>query len=65
MSIGVSQPVLAAPNDEWSLDFVNDALATGRSVRVLSVVDNFTRECLGLEVDTSFASEGSREFFRA
>jgi transposase InsO family protein len=55
--ISVSQPVLAAPNDEWSLDFVYDALATGRRVRVLSVVDNFTRECLALEVDTSFASQ--------
>jgi putative transposase len=55
--VGVSRPVLRAPNDEWSLDFVHDALASGRSVRVLSVVDNFTRECLALEVDTSFASQ--------
>lgn len=55
--IVVSQPVLAAPNDEWSLDFVYDALANGRSVRVLGVVDNFTRACLALEVDTSFASQ--------
>jgi putative transposase len=55
--VGVSQPVLTAPNDEWSLDFVHDALASGRNVRVLSIVDNFTRECLALEVDTSFASQ--------
>jgi putative transposase len=54
---GVSQPVLTAPNDEWSLDFVSDGLASGRTMRVLTVVDNFTRECLALEVDTSFASE--------
>ncbi len=54
---GVSQPVLTAPNDEWSLDFLSDGLASGRSMRVLTVVDNFTRECLALEVDTSFASE--------
>lgn len=45
-----------APNEEWSLDFVHDRLASGRSVRVLGVVDTFTRECLALEVDTSFAS---------
>lgn len=31
-------------------------LAAGRTIRVLSVVDAFTRECLALEVDTSFAS---------
>jgi putative transposase len=54
---GVSQPVLTAPNDEWSLDFVSDGLASGRSMRVLTVVDNFSRECLALEVDTSFSSE--------
>ena len=33
-----------------------DALGTGRAVRVLSIVDNFTRQCLALETDTSFAS---------
>jgi putative transposase len=54
---GVSQPVLTAPNHEWSLDFVSDGLAGGRTIRVLAVVDNFTRECLALEADTSFASE--------
>ena len=55
--MGIRQPVLTAPNQEWSLDFVHDALATGRAVRVLSIVDNFTRECLALETDTSFASQ--------
>ncbi len=45
-----------APNEEWSLDFVHDRLANGRAVRVLGVMDTFTRECLALEVDTSFAS---------
>ena len=55
--VGVRQAVLTAPNQEWSLDFVSDALATGRTLRLLSIVDNFTRECLALEVDTSFASE--------
>jgi putative transposase len=39
------------------LDFVCDALATGRTMRVLSIVDNFTRECLALEGDSSFASQ--------
>ena len=36
------------PNQRWSLDFVSDALASGRRFRVLAVVDDFTRECLGL-----------------
>jgi putative transposase len=45
-----------AANQEWALDFIHDAIAAGRSIRVLSVVDAYTRECLALEVDTSFAS---------
>ena len=44
-------------NQEWALDFVSDALATGRGIRVLAVVDAFTRECLTLEVDTSLSSQ--------
>jgi putative transposase len=43
-------------NEEWAMDFVSDALATGRAIRVLSVVDAFTRLCVALEADTSFAS---------
>jgi putative transposase len=52
------KPLLArtAANQEWALDFVHDAVACGRTIRVLSVVDAYTRECLALEVDTSFAS---------
>jgi len=48
--------VLSAANQEWALDFVHDVLGTGQRVRVLSVLDAYTRECLALEVDTSFAS---------
>jgi putative transposase len=40
-------------NERWSMDFVADALANGRRIRVLTVVDDFTRECLATEVDTS------------
>jgi len=43
-------------NQEWALDFVHDAAESGRKFRVLSVIDVYTRECLALEVDTSFAS---------
>jgi len=46
-----------AANQEWALDFAHDVLAAGRTIRVLSVVDTFTREGLALEVDTSFASQ--------
>ncbi len=45
-------------NDQWALDFLQDALASGRTIRLLSVIDVFTREALALEVDTSLP--GSR-----
>jgi len=48
-------PMVAAtrPNQRWSMDFVSEVLATGRRIRVLTVVDDYTRECAALEVDTS------------
>ena len=56
--VRVGTPLLArtSANQEWALDFVHDAVECGRTIRVLSVVDAYTRECLALEVDTSFAS---------
>lgn len=42
------------PNQRWSMDFVSDQLGpTGRRFRCLNIVDDFTRECLAIEVDTS------------
>jgi transposase InsO family protein len=45
-------PVLALPNQCWSLDFVHDQLATDRRFRVLNIVDDVTRECLRAVPDT-------------
>jgi putative transposase len=47
---------LVRSNQEWALDFACDTLATGRGIRVLAIVDAFTRENLSLEVDTSLSS---------
>src|SRR2546422_5981193 len=48
--VRVGQPLRAwtAANQEWALDFVHDAVDCGRAIRVLSVVDAYTRECFGL-----------------
>ena len=51
-----AEPRLTGPNQEWAMDFIVDGLATGRMVRILSVVDAYTRECLALEADTSLGS---------
>jgi putative transposase len=47
------QPLASRPNQCWSMDFVSDKLAGGRSFRILTVVDQFTRECVWLEADRS------------
>lgn len=56
--VRVGQPnfVSTQPDQQWSIDFVHDRLASGRSIRVLAIIDVFTRECLALEVDTSLPS---------
>ena len=40
-------------NARWSMDFMSDAFADGRRFRVLNVIDDFSRECLAIEVGTS------------
>lgn len=56
-ALGIRSPITipASANERWSLDFVSDALGCGRRFRVLAVVDDFTRECLGLIADTSLS----------
>lgn len=40
-------------NELWAMDFLQDALFNGRRLRVLAIMDTFTRECLRVEVDSS------------
>ena len=56
-AIGTRAPMTLpqGPNQRWSLDFVSDVLADGRRFRTLVVVDDFTRECLALVIDTSLS----------
>lgn len=44
-------------NQHWSMDFVSDGLYNGRRFRVLTIVDNFSRECPVLEVDHSLTGK--------
>ena len=43
------------PNECWSLDFVSDQLANGRRIRLLNIVDNYSRVCVDQIVDTSIS----------
>ena len=51
--------VASRANENWSMDFVSDALFDGRRLRALAVLDNYTRECLAIEADKGI--RGDRE----
>lgn len=53
----VPLPEPRAASERWSMDFMRDTLADGRVFRLLTVVDDFTRECPAIEVDTSLPAE--------
>lgn len=51
----LKQPLIIAqhPNLYWSLDFMSDSLSSGRRFRTLNIIDDFNREALIIEIDTS------------
>jgi putative transposase len=53
----VPLPEPVRPNQRWSMDFVSDQLADGRGFRILTVVDQYTRECLCAYADRSQTGE--------
>jgi len=56
-AVGTRAPILveAKPNARWSLDFVHDQFASGRRFRILNIVDDVTKECLGAIPETSIS----------
>jgi putative transposase len=54
-ALGLRKPedAIARPNQRWALDFVQDALWDGRRIRLMPVIDVYTRRCLGIIVDNS------------
>ncbi|WP_392567223.1 MULTISPECIES: IS3 family transposase [Xanthobacter] len=56
-AMGTRAPILTplAPNERWSLDFVSDQFTDGRRFRILTIVDDCTRECVSLLADTSLS----------
>jgi putative transposase len=49
----VPLPILSQRLERWSMDFTADTLGDGRTFRTLNIVDDFTRECVAIEVDRS------------
>ena len=50
------------PNERRSIDFISDPLADGRRFRILNVVDDFSRKCVGQLVDTSISGARMARF---
>ncbi len=57
----VRPPAAARVNDRWTMDFVVDSLSNGGKIRVLTVIDSFTRECLALKIARSLPSRSVTE----
>src|SRR6202162_58582 len=49
----ITSPAATIPNERWSMDFVSDCVSSGKVIRMLTIVDDCTRECPAIEVDTS------------
>lgn len=62
---GILVARVTAPNERWSLDFMHDRLANVRQFRALTVGDDFTKECLALEIAHSFRSADVIRVFQA
>lgn len=45
------------PNLQWALNFIHDSLYCGKRFRILNIIDEGTRECLAIEVDTSLPAD--------
>jgi putative transposase len=50
----LQRPPASLRDESWSMDFVSDELITGQRIRLLTLVDNFTRESLAIDVETGF-----------
>jgi len=55
--VRVKLPEPEQVNQRWSMDLVSDSLVTGRRFRALTILDDFSRECLAIEVDTSIGGK--------
>ncbi len=51
---GIGRRRAERPNHVWSIDFIFDRTTNGRPIKILSLIDEFTRECIALEVNRKY-----------
>ncbi|MDZ5089071.1 IS3 family transposase [Mycolicibacterium parafortuitum] len=56
VAVGAMSPI--RPNVIWAMDFQFDTTADGRTIKMLNIIDEFTREALSIEVDRSIDADG-------
>jgi transposase InsO family protein len=61
---GIAQSPATAPNDVWTWDFIHDRTANGKALKVLSLVDEHTRECLALVAARSLPAKAALAVFQ-
>ena len=63
-AVRVARPEATGPHQCWSMDFISDSLSSGRRFRALTIVDNFTRESVAIEVGVSLTGHHVAEVLR-
>jgi putative transposase len=62
--IRMASPLPTGPNERWSIDFVSDQFVDGRRLKIFTVVDDFSKECPLIHVDTSITGVKLVELFK-
>ena len=52
-----NMPAPTRPNELWAMDFIIDRLQDGRRLKIFTLIDEFNKRCLAMEIDTSISSE--------
>lgn len=56
-TIRIQMPPATGPNQVWAMDFIEDRLMTGRRIKAYTLIDEYTKESLAIEVDTSLGGQ--------
>lgn len=57
--------IITGPNQCWALDFVHDRLSNGRKLRILTIIDHYTRECLMIVVEHGLNGQSVEDTLKA